>query len=438
MRVVIGLATAIVATVLLSPSSSLSAADVPAPAEQIVIHDIAEIAKDFRVPTPEEIARLGTFWPNVPEEENAAHWFELAAGRLTKEKPPDGSEMGVARPYDGNAEAFERWVEANRAALDVVREGMRRKAHWTPVVVLDPLKVAMFDIGYFGRFRALARMVADEGFLDELSDRPDEAAEKYIDCLRLGMKMRGERTLIEILAGTSVARGGLRSLDPLIAGGRLGEDTLRMILQECRLAEVGLYELLAISERESAFTKAAMEIYGDIPEVRKQDELLQRYRAAMTGVLQRRSFEELLRKDVQAEIENGELKEYKDAGMMAEWPFFPWLVELARANVFFRVTEIRAGIALYQKKHGGALPETLDALCPAILNSVPIDPFSGKPMRYERTEGGWKVWSAGGDNRDDGGNSHRTDYERWDDADAVFVSSMASNLDRKSRKRSAP
>jgi hypothetical protein len=99
------------------------------------------------------------------------------------------------------------------------------------------------------------------------------------------------------------------------------------------------------------------------------------------------------------------------------------------------VTEIRAGIALYQKQHAGAIPETLDALCPDVLPSVPIDPFSGKPMRYAKTDYGWKVWSVGAENIDhDGANIADPEALRkgdlWRGPNFVFVSNIPSNLER--------
>jgi len=41
----------------------------------------------------------------------------------------------------------------------------------------------------------------------------------------------------------------------------------------------------------------------------------------------------------------------------------------------------------------GALPPTLEALVPRFARSVPLDPLSGDPLRYERTAAGFRVWS---------------------------------------------
>ncbi len=52
----------------------------------------------------------------------------------------------------------------------------------------------------------------------------------------------------------------------------------------------------------------------------------------------------------------------------------------------------------------GAYPETLAALVPVFLPTLPLDVMDGKPMRYARTpEGGFRLWSVGPNGRDDGG-----------------------------------
>jgi hypothetical protein len=49
-------------------------------------------------------------------------------------------------------------------------------------------------------------------------------------------------------------------------------------------------------------------------------------------------------------------------------------------------------------------PVSLDALVPAELAAVPIDPFDGHPLRFRRLPDGFVVYSVGPDETDDGGN----------------------------------
>ena len=65
---------------------------------------------------------------------------------------------------------------------------------------------------------------------------------------------------------------------------------------------------------------------------------------------------------------------------------------------------------LYEKKHG-KLPGALDALIPEFLNAVPVDPFDGKPLRYDRQRG--FIYSVGYDQKDDGGAPKYPDNPAW-------------------------
>jgi hypothetical protein len=49
------------------------------------------------------------------------------------------------------------------------------------------------------------------------------------------------------------------------------------------------------------------------------------------------------------------------------------------------------------------LPDSLDALVPTYLNTVPLDPFDEKPLRYSQKELGYTVYSIGSNLRDEQG-----------------------------------
>ena len=52
-----------------------------------------------------------------------------------------------------------------------------------------------------------------------------------------------------------------------------------------------------------------------------------------------------------------------------------------------------------------ALPETLNDLAPKYIESIPLDPFDGNPLRYKKLETGYSIYSIGPDCIDDGGKS---------------------------------
>src|SRR3954454_14107473 len=55
------------------------------------------------------------------------------------------------------------------------------------------------------------------------------------------------------------------------------------------------------------------------------------------------------------------------------------------------------------KAKTGSYPDRLDALVPDFLPRVPLDPFSGRPLRLKRDGDGATVYSVGRDLTDDGG-----------------------------------
>ncbi len=60
-------------------------------------------------------------------------------------------------------------------------------------------------------------------------------------------------------------------------------------------------------------------------------------------------------------------------------------------------------ITRYQRAHGGTAPTTLHDLVPAYLSAPPLDPFTGRELYYTHEASGYKVYSAGANRKDDGG-----------------------------------
>jgi len=73
-------------------------------------------------------------------------------------------------------------------------------------------------------------------------------------------------------------------------------------------------------------------------------------------------------------------------------------------NLFSSIAQVRLTrtsllLRAWTLEHGGQLPDSLEALVPEYLPELPVDPYDGKPLRYDQA----KLWSVGGDLKDDGG-----------------------------------
>jgi hypothetical protein len=230
---------------------------------------------------------------------------------------------------------------------------------------------------------------------------------------------------------------GQRNMDALVANGGLDEAALRTVIRQCREAEVRPDEPATCWATEVAYGEVLMSLEKNPAGNAIIYDQWRKQRAALSRIIEKKTLAELLQQNTAKEIvEIGT----KEPGAVPD-PIFRPIVrafgELGRLDVRLRATEIRAAIALYQKAHG-APPDSLDLLCPGILPSRRIDPFSGEPMRYARTETGWKVWSVGEDNVDHGGVSDETPEALrrgpyyWKGPDYVFLSDIASNLELRS------
>jgi hypothetical protein len=74
------------------------------------------------------------------------------------------------------------------------------------------------------------------------------------------------------------------------------------------------------------------------------------------------------------------------------------------ARSLTRVRALRVALAIERFRLAtGRRPSALVDLVPTHLDAVPMDPFSGEPLRYLQTERGYRVYGLGLDGQDDGG-----------------------------------
>jgi len=90
-----------------------------------------------------------------------------------------------------------------------------------------------------------------------------------------------------------------------------------------------------------------------------------------------------------------------------------------RGMAHVRVARTVLAIQRYQLA-AGKLPEVLEDLVPTYLEAVPMDPFDGRELRYEKLGVGFVVYSIGQDLHDNGGreqppqNNRRAGDSDWD------------------------
>jgi hypothetical protein len=101
-------------------------------------------------------------------------------------------------------------------------------------------------------------------------------------------------------------------------------------------------------------------------------------------------------------------------------PAFSRIISMDLRNIAgLRTAQAAIAIQCYRLAYG-KLPDTLMDLVPNYLESVPIDPFDGKELRYKKLESGYVVYSIGENLSDDGGTEmpstsiERQRIQNWD------------------------
>jgi hypothetical protein len=90
-------------------------------------------------------------------------------------------------------------------------------------------------------------------------------------------------------------------------------------------------------------------------------------------------------------------------------------------------------LAAWRHDHG-SYPETLDALVPAYLPTLPIDYADRAPLRYHRTPDAYILYSLGDDAEDNGG----TSSQKFEDADESGKDVVFSAIQREDPTYSGP
>jgi hypothetical protein len=94
-----------------------------------------------------------------------------------------------------------------------------------------------------------------------------------------------------------------------------------------------------------------------------------------------------------------------DPGWIDDEPrwYMPQLQRAAGDQAMLRCARVALAIERYRLRHGGQPPATLETLVPEYLPEVPIDPFSGSPVKLTATNDAYAIFSVGPNGQDDGG-----------------------------------
>lgn len=292
--------------------------------------------------------------------------------------------------------------------------------------------------------REFARRLVAEGDLAEREGRYADAAQSYLDCLRLGAQVPRGGPVIHGLVGVAITTIGLGPMSEV--ADRLDAGTAARVAREMERLErsaSGLPDTLTVEKEGTTQALAALlrqrgspwsalaTLTGGAPGAAPggtgiqpgQFGIMLRYVLTPKG----RVIEDY--RSYMDRVIGGARQPYYNAGATPSPPGDPlnqalapvysgvplrWSVIQAR----WRVTQTRLALRASQLR-SGAPPPTLGALMPEYLASIPQDPFAPHPLLYRVRNGKALVYSRGPDGDDDGGTEAGTNPQATTNGDLV-------------------
>lgn len=254
-----------------------------------------------------------------------------------------------------NQEALRAVIQTNDEALRLLRVGLTQRCV-VPMIQAGPdsTNLQAKALHSLAEFKRLAQLLATEGRLAEMENRPADAARSYLDCIRFGNEQSRGGPLISLLVGLACEAIGyqpLLGILPKLSDPELREVTRR--LEEVRRASVPWDEVWRAERRY--ITQSARNPFA----------WLIAYPPIIPAKLK---------------------AQQKDAAILSKLSLLS--VELA--------------LRCHQAEHGKP-PAQLKGLTPEFLKDIPLDPFKGKPLVYRPKGTNWVLYSVGPDRVDDGG-----------------------------------
>jgi len=205
--------------------------------------------------------------------------------------------------------------------------------------------------------KRLVQLLAAEGRLAEMDDRPGDAARSYTDAIHFGNETSRGGMLITRLVGIACEAIGCARLAKLVPN--LNSNDCPVALKELEKVD---------SERVTWSEVLRNERYyaGHVLNNRFNPVIL------IVGWLQTWQTRQ------RAEIRH----------------------KISLAHVRLLIGEL--ALRCYLSEHGRA-PAQLNELVPNLLSTIPLDPFGGQSLIYKPTGTNWLLYSIGPDGVDDGG-----------------------------------
>jgi len=402
-----------------------------------------------------ELNKLGI--AGRPENDNAAPYYQKAAG-LYVEQPEELKKLDrQAWPADLSAREqalLKKWVQSNAEALSQLELGTKKAYYWAERSSPDRTMMH-FKLPDLAKFRQLCFAITWRAKLAAAEGQIDKATADIVTCYRLGLHMRGPKTLVEQLVAIALRAVAIQTAFMTLDKTRIDKASLEALQSQIEQLSTSESYIPDMRSEKFALLDIIQRIFTDdgkgdgrinmesVKQILSQQAGIEPTKTSDFQKLSRRQttetaeqvfeYYELLVQKTPWQWKNeginpdNEIKKITKENALVQG-FGPAFVRIAEMFARCRADTdaLIATIALLRYKANKAgLPEKLDELVSAgYLKALPTDPFSDGTFVYKRVGNDFTLYSFGEDCDDDGGNvvlNNKGKVRKWaDSGDAVF------------------
>jgi len=351
-----------------------------------------------------------------------------------------------------------KWLDANAAALKLIHTSSLRSRWYLPFAPDEEARLLMNTIGVrlgaFQHVRMCARMLTMRAYLFLATGKTDAALNDVFAGHRLARHLDRDGVLISSLVATVVEsvtaaasarvvtlgkmtfkqaidyRKELEKLGPLRGTPdcyRVGERCfgLEFTVQSARASIRFLVALDVLpAEAKHHFGKTFGELFdlntmlrstntfydrilaiSNIRDPQKRLSAGRRARETLANIARRSNrVPEFARTRALSSADRKRFSAWLSDKLIVRYAsyFAEAMRDEDRANTRYDLTRVALALAAYRAERG-KYPERLPAVVPRYIPVLPVDRFSGKPLKYRLTKKAFLLYSVGENGRDDGG-----------------------------------
>jgi hypothetical protein len=391
-----------------------------------------KIIRDAGYPT--SAAELDRWYAAAPDDRNAALLYVEAAGQLGSGDPETDrafqsalAEVPMRAPLPPDlTKRLTEHLAAHRESLELIHRAAQLTQSRYPVDLSTGFNALL---PHLAEIRKLAQLLREQVVLEADAGRADQAVTAIVDGAALGRSLANEPLLISYLVRIAVNAIMVSGAEQAVNRVKLSETHLDQISRALASADDtnGVIRALA-GERAAAIglfqmdpgqAAALMSQGGAGPSAAQLRGLSALNR--LTGLFDRDlvyyldTMQIFIAAASQSSSDRSETaREFDERMAEAKRSYYilTALVAPALSKALDRDTENAARIRVattalaverHRLQHGGQVPDSLEALVPAFLKAIPLDPFTGEPLRFQKQQDGYVVYSVGTNRSDDGG-----------------------------------